>query len=121
MYKLASVPHDTLDTYGNKEHKSVSDFAKIKERLSIIGICEKNERFQVYKKLLDDVSQIIKISVVENAIKYTKNRLLDADGTDKIEGEKFEYYKCFVDNLIKKIIIENVLRRYDSYKPYEDK
>ena len=125
MYKLGNVPHGTLFGRANKYHTDVSDFAKIKERLSMIKICEDDQRLQVYQKLLDDISLIMKIPAVENAIRYAKNRLLYADGKGEgkvkgiIEGKRFEYCKFFVDKLIKRVKIEDVLRSYDLYTPHE--
>lgn len=109
MYTLSSVPHHFSYPTGNKYTTGVSDFAKIKERLSFIGILDKDERVEAYKLLLKTVCDIMSTRAVECAIRYVKNKLKASDGK-VIEGRAFERMKNFVDNLISKVTISDSVR-----------
>lgn len=104
MHTLDSVPHNFYYTNANKHTTGISDFAKIKERLSFIGIVSTDKRVEAYKLLLRVASEIMSVRAVELAIRFVKNKLKASDG-EVIEDGPFEEMKGFVDNLISKVTI----------------
>lgn len=108
MYKLETVPHSIRRTENDRKLFGVSDFAKIKEQISFQGIGNEKERLELYHQFLSDITDIMNINAVELAIRYVKNRLLRMDGKI-IEGEYFNHIKYFVDDLVKRVCIEEYL------------
>ena len=87
-YKIDTVWHDIIQRLPNRQIVGISDFAKIKDRLSFIKIVEKKELVDTYVDLLDLILPIFDDEKVEHCISYIKDKLIENDGT-VIEGDNF--------------------------------
>lgn len=108
MFKLETVYHSFSITRNNRSIVGVSDFGKMKEQASFIGINNKPELIIFYNNLIAEVKMIMNEEAVELAIRYVKNKLLRMDGKI-IKGQYFDRIKSFVDNLTKNVNIETYL------------
>lgn len=113
LYKISTVPHKTIFIPPNKWREGISDFAKIKERLTFIYEYDKEKFDSLYSRLLGEMLTILKIKSVNMAVRYVKNHLIRSNNNHPISGKHFDRIKLFLAELLKNISIENSVSSLD--------